>query len=121
LSQVNPIYILLLSVWFLILFPNFRLGLSGGLFLSDFPTKTWYTHTFLVLHTHRFSTLCLITPINFSKEWKLWRSSWWNFLHPPVMFSLLGATYLLNALFSGDFIVCVGPIRKKELNLLDDV
>jgi len=63
----------------------------------------------LILHTatcpDSFILLDLITWLIFV-EYKSWRSSWCNFLQPPIIFSLLCPDIFLHTLFLYTFSLC---------------
>jgi len=80
-----------------------HLGVSSGLFLSSFPTKTLYAFLISLMHptcpTHLI-LLSLITLIISGEEEILWSLSLCSFLQPAVISSLLGSYILLSTMFS---------------------
>ena len=82
---------------------HLRLGLTSGLFPSDFPTKTLYTTLLSPIratHPTHLILLHFITRTILGEEYRSLSSSLCSFLHPPVMSSLLGPNRLLNTLLS---------------------
>jgi hypothetical protein len=53
--------------------------------------------------------LDLIVLIIFDKEYKLWKTSFCNFLYPPVISTLFGNNRLLSNLFSNTLNLCSSP------------
>jgi hypothetical protein len=99
-DQSSP-YHPILSI--LILSSHLRLSHPSGLFTSGFPTQ--------ILHAFLFSPiratcsayiilLDLIILIILGKQYKIWRSSLYSFLQPPITSSLFGPNILLSTLFS---------------------
>jgi len=71
----------------LILFTHLRLRLPSGLFHSDFPTKTLYTHlssSIRATSTAHLILLEFITRTILGEEYKSFSSSLCNLLHSPV-------------------------------------
>jgi hypothetical protein len=89
-------------------------------FFCQFPNPTNIIYTFLV---SPFRATCLahlilldlIILIMFGEEYKLWSSSLWSFLQPPVTLSLLRTNNLLSTLFSNTLSLCF------SLNVRDQV
>jgi hypothetical protein len=78
----------------LILSSDLCLGLPSGLFSSRFPNKTFCPHTcYMPCPSH----LPWFDPFNYIwKVYKLWSTSWGNFLKPPTISSLLRGPFKIN-------------------------
>ena len=77
------------------------LSLPSGLFPSDFPTKTPYTHFLLPIHATypaHLILLNLITQTILGEQYRSVSSSLCSFLHSPVTSFLLGPNILLYTL-----------------------
>jgi hypothetical protein len=84
------------------------LGFQSCLFPSRFTTKTLQAFFFSPMSAKcpgHIILLRLIILVIFGEEYKSW-SSPWDFLRPPVAFSLLHPNILLSALFSNTRSVC---------------
>ena len=111
LSQLNPVHAPHLISWrsILILSSYLHLGLSSGLFPSDFPTKKLYTSLFDRIRATRPAYLNIfdfITRTILGEQYRSLSSSLCNFLPSPVTPSLLGPNILLNTLFSNTLSLC---------------
>jgi len=85
----------------LILSFHLRLGLSSGLFLSGFPTKTLYAPLPLTCYMPRPSHfLDLITRIISGEQYRSLSYSLCSFIHSPFTSSLVRPNILLSTLFS---------------------
>jgi len=102
----------------LILSSHLHPGLSSGLFLSGFPTKTLYTPLLSPIRatwpSHLF-LLGLMIRIVFSEQYRPQSSSLCNFLHSPVTSSLLCPNILLSTLDSKH------PSLRSPLSVSDQV
>jgi hypothetical protein len=91
-----------------ILFSYVCLGPPNGIFHSGFPHKT--SHAFLSFHMryvlNYYIFLNLVLVIMFGEEYKLWSSSLYRPLQPPVMLSHLGPHTPLSTLFWNTLSLC---------------
>jgi len=104
-----------LTFWRSILMLSFHLslGLSSGLFPSDFPTQNLYTLLLSTIHATcpAYLILDLITLRIICEQYRSLSSSLRSFLHSPLTSSLLGPNILLNTLFANTFNLV--PPRKR--------
>jgi len=87
----------------------------SDLFPSDLSSKILYV--FLINLIPRHLILLGLIALKYEEEYKLRHFSLWNFLNPPVTFSLLGSKILIattfrNFLFLWPGIVCPPPNLK---------
>jgi hypothetical protein len=89
---------------------HLRLGLPSVLFSSGFPPKIVYSFCTLPMRATHPTLLYLIIlvliTLKFDEKYKLWTSSLWKFLQPPVTSSLLGRNIPLSTLFSNTLSLC---------------
>jgi hypothetical protein len=82
--------------YILIFSTHLRFGLPSGLFPSGFPTNILYASS----SPHSCYMLYPSHPPRLGEEYKLWSSSLYSFLQPPVTSFLFGLNILLSTLFS---------------------
>jgi hypothetical protein len=87
----------------LILSSHLLLDLPSGLFHSGCPTKILYE--FIFLHAHLILHELFILII-FGEDCKLWSSSFWSFLQPPVTLFLVDSNITLSTVFSNTVSLC---------------
>jgi hypothetical protein len=103
----------------LILSSHLHLRFPSGLFPSAFPPKS-YMHSsspFVMRATcaAHIIPLDLITLIILGEVYKLWSSTLFSFLQPPITSVLFGPNILLTTLFSNTLSLC------SSLNIRDQV
>ena len=89
----------------LVLSYHLRLGLPSGLFLSGFPTRTFYMPLLSPMWAtcpDQLDLLHFITQTILGEEYRSLSSSLCTFLHSPITLSLLGPNILLSTLFSNN-------------------
>ena len=88
---------------------HLRLGHPKGLFPSGFPTKTLYAFLDCSIRATcpaHLSRLYLRSLIMLGKKYNACSSALCNFLHSPVISSLLAPNIFLSTLFSNTLILC---------------